>query len=85
MGFFSFALALTLSLSNANAPTPQASLQPCELPRLTGPARCGVLEVFEDRAQGLCRRGDRRVPGRRLARRARPELRRALGHARLPL
>jgi hypothetical protein len=47
MGSFSFALALIVSLSNANAP---ASLQPCELPRLPEPARCGVLEVFEDRA-----------------------------------
>jgi hypothetical protein len=47
MGSFSFVLALTVSLSNSNA---QAALQPCELPRLPEPARCGVLEVFEDRA-----------------------------------
>lgn len=48
MGFFSFALVLTVFLGNANAPA--SSLQPCELPRLSEPARCGVLEVFEDRA-----------------------------------
>jgi pimeloyl-ACP methyl ester carboxylesterase len=47
MGSFSFILALAVSLSNAKAP---ASLQPCELPRLPEPARCGVLEVFENRA-----------------------------------
>jgi pimeloyl-ACP methyl ester carboxylesterase len=58
MGTFSFALALTVSLSNANA---QAALQPCELPRLPEPARCGVLEVFEDRAAARGRKIPLRV------------------------
>jgi pimeloyl-ACP methyl ester carboxylesterase len=58
MGFLTFALALTVSLGNAQAPAP---LQPCELPRLSEPARCGVLEVFEDRAAASGRKIPLRV------------------------
>jgi len=56
MSSLSFALALIVSLANA-----QPSLQPCELPRLSGPARCGVLEVFEDRAAARGRKIPLRV------------------------
>jgi pimeloyl-ACP methyl ester carboxylesterase len=58
MDFFSSVLALIVSLSSAKAPAP---LQPCELPRLSGPARCGVLEVFEDRAAASGRKIPLRV------------------------
>ncbi len=58
MDFLSLALALTVSLGTTQAPVP---LQPCELPRLSGPARCGVLEVFEDRAAARGRKIPLRV------------------------
>lgn len=58
MDFLPFALALAVSLGNAKVPAP---LQPCELPRLSGPARCGVLEVFENRAAASGRKIPLRV------------------------
>lgn len=57
MDFLSFTLVLTVALGNAKAP----ALQPCELPRLSEPARCGVLEVFEDRAAARGRKIPLRV------------------------
>ncbi len=49
------------ALASAETPKPALALGPCELPGVSGPARCGTFSVFEDRASREGRKIDLKV------------------------